>query len=55
MYGGIERVTTYRKANRMSKDLERCKAKALELGASAVIIVSARAIPVDERIVIVQQ
>ena len=48
----IDRVTVDMNAARLSVDLERYKAKALEMGASRATIVNVKDIPVDERIVL---
>lgn len=46
----VERITGDRQGDRLLKDLERYKAKALELGADRVTVVRAEHIPVDERV-----
>ena len=48
----IEKVAVDMNAARLPEDLERYKARALELGATRAAIVKAQEIPVDERIVL---
>jgi predicted metal-binding protein len=48
----VDRITIDMNAARLPEDLERYKAKALELGASRATIVRVQGIPVDERIVL---
>jgi len=48
----VDRITIDMNATRLPEDLEKYKAKALELGASRSTIVGADEIPVDERIVV---
>lgn len=48
----IDRITVDMNAARLPEDLERYKAKAIELGATRATIVKANEIPVDERVVL---
>jgi predicted metal-binding protein len=48
----VDRITIDMNAARLQEDLERYKAKALDLGASRAAIVRVHEIPVDERIVL---
>ncbi|MGZ3596957.1 MAG: DUF2284 domain-containing protein, partial [Syntrophales bacterium] len=48
----IDRITVDMNAARLSGDLERYKAKAMELGATRATIINVKEIPVDERIVL---
>jgi predicted metal-binding protein len=48
----IERITVDMNADRLPADLERYKAKAIELGASRATIVKVNEIPVDDRVVL---
>jgi predicted metal-binding protein len=52
MGGKVDRITVDMNAARLAQDLEKYRAKALELRAAEAAIVSVQEIPVDERIVL---